>query len=102
MAAFPFGWNPPSLGIFVEKCTSDFGCELIIMDYEVEGSFGVATPRLLKREVDGVQKHVVLPNLPDDVLISLHLVANMCRRLEIPTEAFGFVFDYESGSVEVR
>lgn len=102
MASFPFGWNPPSLGTFVEKCTNDFECDLITMDYEVEGSFGAVTPRLLKREVDGTPKHVVLPNLPDDVLISFHLAANMCRRLAIPTEAFDFVFDYETGLVEVK
>lgn len=100
--AFPFGWNPPSLGQFIETCTREYGAALVTMNYEVEGDFGAISPRILERQVDGSPRHVVLPNLPDDVLISLNLVASMCRRLDIPTTAFKFEFDYDSGSVKVR
>jgi hypothetical protein len=100
--AFPFGWNPPSLGDFVAKCTTEFGAEVMEMDYEVEGSHGPMRPRILERKVDGKTCHVVLPNLPDDVLISFHLIRNMCDRLAIPTEAFKFEFDRDTGLVKVE
>lgn len=52
--------------------------------------------------MNGVNHHVVLPNDPDDVLISLHLARNMCARLRIPTKTFGFEFDDDSGQVIIN
>jgi len=100
--AFPFGWNPPSLGHFIGVCCQDDnGCVLHTLDYEVEGSFGKIKPRILKREVEGVELHVVLPNKPDDVLISLPYTANLCRRLGLSTSIFNFEFDYETGNITI-
>ena len=97
--AFPFGWNPPSIGEFVAKCTKDFGAKLLEMDYEVEGSYGPIRPRILERTVEGKTCHVVLPNLPDDVLVTFQLARNMCDRIGVPTEVFGFSFDRDTGAV---
>lgn len=100
--SFPFGWNPPSLGHIIEVCCrKDNGCELHTLDYEVEGSFGKIKPKLLKRVAEGNELHVVLPNKPDEVLITLAQTANICRRLDLPTTIFGFKFDYETGNITI-
>ena len=101
--SFPFGWNPPSLGEFIATCcNSGNSCVLVEADYEVESSFGKVKPRILTKTLNGDEHHIVLPSDPDDVLLPLPYVAHLCRRLQIPTEEFGFTFDYENGVVEVK
>ena len=100
--SYPFGWNPPSLGDFIKTCTDKFGAELRVLDVEIEGDFGKALPRVLTRTEGEDEWHVVLPNEPDDVLQEARLVAHWCRRLNIPTEEFGFEFDYESGMIKIN
>jgi hypothetical protein len=100
--AFPFGWNPPCLADVIKVCCQNFGARVVELPFEVEGEFGKVRPRVLERDVGGRTLHVVLPNLPDDVLINLHSVRNMCARLQIPTEAFQFQFDDDAGLVVVN
>jgi hypothetical protein len=100
--AFPMGQNPPSLGDFIDTCVKIYGAELLTLDFDVEGSFGKIRPRVLERKVDGETLHVVVPNLPDDVLINFHTVRQMCRRLGVPTEAFGFQFDEQTGQIHLN
>ena len=58
-------------------------------------------PRVIVREVNGEQFHVVLPPLPnDEVLVNLYQVQNMCNRLRIPTTVFGFEIDQTTGSIK--
>ena len=99
--AYPFGWNPPSLGDFIKTCTNKYGAELVVLDVEIEGDFGKVRPRVLKRVEDDKELHVVLPNLPDDVLQEARLVAHWCRRLNIPTSEFSFEFDFDTGMIGI-
>ena len=101
MPAYPFGWNPPTLGDFVQKCVQEFGARVVESDYEVEGDFGQVTPKALERSEGQEHYHVILPNLDDDVLLDFHLVRQLCNRLHIPISAFGFEFDRDGNLREV-
>lgn len=89
--AFPFGNNPPSLGGFIEKATTEYGAILIVLDgVTVRSAFGEVHPRVLERTFNGNDCHVTLPTFPDDCLLTGHTVRYLCDRLNIPTSAFGF------------
>ena len=89
--AFPFGFNPPSIGQFIEKATQEYGATLVELNTIVYGPFGEIHPRILERVQDGIEYHVALPPLPDDVLITFHEARNLCDRLGIPTQEYGFI-----------
>ena len=96
MAAYPFGWNPPSIKQLIERC-EEHGATLTIFDHEINGNFGMVKLRVLEREIDGEQYHVFLPPLDDDVLVHLLQVKAICDAIKIPTSIFGFEIDSETG-----
>lgn len=100
--AYPFGWNPPSLGQFIQICTDKFDAELRVLGTEIEGDFGKAKPRVLVRNDGKDERHVVLPNEPNDVLQEARLIAHWCRRLNIPTSEFRFEYDKDTGAIEIN
>lgn len=97
--AYPFGWNPPSIGSFIEVCIQH-GCVLYKPENKIFVNSREIQPRILRRETEGKTLHVAIPNGEDDVLISLLLVAQMCRRLELDSALFGFRFDEDTGNIQ--
>ena len=92
--AFPFG-PLPALGAFIENAIDNYGAELVTLSYRVMGPSGEANPRMLKRIVNDVEYHVMLPDSRNDVLLGWHEVRHLCDRLLIPTMDYDFVLTDE-------
>lgn len=100
--AYPFKWNPITLGEFIDTCVKAYGARVVEHKYQVAGAFGTAHPSALERAVNGKKLHVVLPNIDRAKPITLDLARNMAARLEIDYNSFGFDFDEENGPRPIK
>ena len=90
MPAYPFA-QMPSLGEFVERAQEAYECQLRRSVMHAKGPGGEGHLSVLHRP--GVNS-VVLPDVAEDVRLSLHTLRSLCARLNIPPAEFGLDLDH--------
>lgn len=88
--AYPFA-QMPTLGQFVRRACSDYGCTHEKGSVTLFGPDGESRVSALSREENGERKVVVLPFLDDGERLTPHLLRSLCRRLGLPLADFGLV-----------
>jgi hypothetical protein len=87
--AYPFG-GLPTLRAFIEKAR-ELGIEVKTSKEPAIGPRGEETFRYMQRP-GGVP--VILPHIAEDERLTHVVLANLCRRLDIPASAFGLTLGF--------
>lgn len=80
----------PTLGEFVEQAVRVYGCMDKRTEVTVQGPKGEVRFRYLERHQGDRQLIAPLPDLEDTDRLAPSVFRQLCSRLEIPPQAFGF------------
>ena len=92
MAAYPFA-QMPTMGEFIDRAKQDYGCEHEQDAIGVIDQDGEKRLSILRRTHENMQYTVVLPSIADETRLSLLMLRNLCRRLNISPADFGLGLD---------
>jgi hypothetical protein len=86
--AYPF--PGVSFGDFMKRVQAEFGVSERRSDTALNGPRGPVLVVWLEREVDGQTLRVPKPDLEDDRSVAPWVMGNLCRRLDLDKNDFGY------------
>lgn len=96
MASYPFV-KMPTLDEFIQRVTSEFEVKIIEGDSTIRGPHREDGLRYFERVLDGTIYRVTVPVWPPGTIIQITKLRQLCYRLRLPIEKFGFVLDKDKG-----